>query len=834
MTFYANQTTPWQSARTWLLITISSLFVNVAGLVAAEEQAKEKSLDDWVEPFDHFGGLFPYYWDNDAGKLWLEINRWSEPFLYVPSMQSGVGSNPIGLDRGLVGQGKVVQFVRVGPKVLLVEPNLRFRAQTDNPNERKAVEDSFAQSILWGFKAEKSEDDRVIIDLTPFLLRDSMGIAEALSDQDEGSYQLDDTRSAIYLPNTKNFPDNTEFEATITFTGKANGAEIRSVSPSSDSITVRLHHSFVRLPDSNYRPRAFDPRAGTFVGASFLDYATPIKEPIRKRFIARHRLKKKNPTALQSPAVEPIIYYLDPGVPEPIKSALVDGAMWWNDAFEAIGFQNAFQVKELPTDADPMDIRYNVIQWVHRATRGWSYGMTVKDPRTGEIIKGKVTLGSLRVRQDYLIAQGLLSPFENGEDSDPRPTEMALARLRQLSAHEVGHTLGFSHNFAASANNRSSVMDYPHPLVRLDENGAIDLSKAYTAGIGSWDKVAVDYAYRVFPQSVEERKALNELLEKARRDGHVYITDQDARPLGGAHPSAHLWDNGSNPIQELDQAITIRRHALNRLSQASIRHGEPWATIEEVLVPIYLFHRYQTEATAKLIGGINYEYAVRGSGQPLSQPIDRKQQSQALKLIIQTLDSEFLELPEALLQLLPPRPPGYPRTSEVFQSRLNVGFDPISAAEAAGHQTLAALLNTQRANRLVVQATQSPLNLGLPDLISSTIDTTWKAARKSGLQREIQKIIEFRCLQQLFALSVSDGSFPETRATAMQELRTLKGWIESQLQDGKDIHWDAHYRYALDQFKAFEEDPSEFKESPPTRLPAGSPIGESHCFFNIE
>jgi len=819
-----------ESARIFLLLLLPLFLSGAFEHVDAEEDPMDKDLDSFVEDFRSYDGFFPFYWDNESGKIWMELNQWNEEFLYVPSLQSGIGSNPIGLDRGLLGREKVVKFVRVGPKVLLVEPNQGYRAQTNDQSERKAVEDSFAQSVIWGFEIEHSKGDRVLIDATPFLIRDSMGIIERLSSGNHGSYKLDDSRSAIHLEATKNFPNNSEFEATVTFTGKTAGSEIRSVAPSSDSITVRLHHSFVQLPDSNYVPREFDPRAGTFVGSSFFDYATPIGEPIRKQFIARHRLKKRNPSAVSSPAEEPIVYYIDPGVPEPIKSALIDGAKWWNEAFEAIGFQDAFHVEELPQGADPMDIRYNIIQWVHRSTRGWSYGMSVVDPRTGEIIKGKVTLGSLRVRQDYLIAQGLLSPFANGDEPDPRMAELALARLRQLSAHEVGHTLGFSHNFATSAYGRTSVMNYPHPAIRLDENGEIDLSKAYATGIGTWDIVTVAYSYQEFPEEINERDALNAVLEKARNDGHVYITDQDARPIGGAHPSAHLWDNGSDPITELNQVIKIRSLALNRISQSSIRQGEPLATIEEVLTPIYLFHRYQTEATIKLIGGIDYEYTVKGSNQPLPKIIDSITQSKALEAILKTLAPEFLEIPEKILALLPPRPQGYPRSKEIFQSRMNVAFDPLSAAEAAGHHTLAGLFNVQRANRLILQKARGNAEVGLNELIENTLNSTWKAPRQAGLRGEIQKIIEFRILQQLFGLAVSTGSIPETRAMVSLDLEHLKTWIKRQVQEpDRSAGWEAHYHYALKQFGAFEERPSDFRLAEPSRIPAGSPIGEFHC-----
>jgi hypothetical protein len=426
---------------------------------------KLPSIEDKTKNMKKLEGFFNFYWNEEEGKIWLEINKLDSEVLYQTSLPAGIGSNDIGMDRGLLGDTRIVKFIKVGRKILMVQPNYGFRAITNDANEKRAVEQSFAQSTLWGFMAEAETNGAVLVDATDFLLRDAIKVSNTLRNLKQGNYTIDKTRSAMYLARTKNFPANTEFEASITFVNNDGmvGNFVTSVSPSAEAITVRMHHSFVQLPDNNYQRRPFDPRSG-FYNISYFDYSTPVSEPVIKYFTVRHRLQKKDAFAALSEAVKPIVYYIDNGTPEPIRSALMEGAGWWNQAFEAAGYKNAFQVKILPDSVDPMDIRYNTINWVHRYTRGWSYGASVVDPRTGEIIKGNVTLGSLRVRQDYLIAQGLLAPFEKGTPADDKMLKMALARLKQLAAHEVGHTLGLMHNYAASIVDRSSVMDYPHPL----------------------------------------------------------------------------------------------------------------------------------------------------------------------------------------------------------------------------------------------------------------------------------------------------------------------------------------------------------------------------------
>src|SRR5690349_169590 len=616
--------------RSAVLLAVLFAAALCAGRCAGDEPKKLPAIGEKTAGAEKMPGYFNLYWDAKQGKLWLEVDKYGADFLYQSSLPAGVGSNDIGLDRGQLGATRVVRFERSGPKVLLIQENLDYRAVTSDVDEQRAVRESFAESVLWGFKVEAEDGERALVDATDFFLRDAHGVPAALKRANQGNFHLDSSRCAVYLPNTKNFPLNTEVEATLTFAGDDPGRWVRDVTPDPGAITVREHHSFVQLPPPGYQPRVYDPRAG-FFDVSYMDYATPIGEPIVKRFAARHRLQKKNPAAASSEPVEPIVYYLDRGAPEPIRSALLEGAHWWNQAFEAAGYKNAFHVELMPEGADPMDLRYNVIQWVHRATRGWSYGASVVDPRTGEIIKGHVTLGSLRVRQDYLVAQGLLAPFENGMPMDDKMMRMALQSLKQLAAHEVGHTLGLMHNFASSVNNRASVMDYPPPLVKLDGNGNIDLSNAYTNNIGDWDKVSITWGYQDFAKGTDENRGLDKILRDATDKGYKFISDRDARPPGGLHPQAHLWDNGTSAADELKEAIKVRAKALSQFGEKDIRPGMPMAMLEDVLVPVYLYHRYQLEAATKVVGGMYYSYAIRGDGQVITKAVSKEEQQKALE-----------------------------------------------------------------------------------------------------------------------------------------------------------------------------------------------------------
>lgn len=795
-----------------LMIILFPVLAAAQALPAIEEKTKGLRKQE---------GFINYYWEESTGKIWLEVDKLNTEILYNLSLPAALGSNDIGLDRGLLGGERIVFFNRVGRKLLMVEPNYRYRAITKDKAERKAVEQSFAQSTLWGFNIEAESNGHVLVDATDFLLRDAMKVSSRLRLMKQGNYLLDKTRSAIYIPNSKNFPQNTELEASITLVNNdgETGNYVNSVTPSTEAVTVRIHHSFIQLPDNNYKPRVLDVRS-SFIDISFFDYSTPVAEPIDKHFIIRHRLKKKNPTAARSEAVKPIVYYLDNGTPEPIRSALLEGASWWNQAFEAAGYINAFQVKLLPEDADPMDVRYNVINWVHRSTRGWSYGASVVDPRTGEIIKGHVSLGSLRVRQDYLIAQGLLAPFENGMPADDQMLKMALKRLKQLSAHEVGHTLGLMHNYSASAVNQSSVMDYPHPAASLDAKGEIDLSNAYDLKIGEWDKIAINWGYHDFGDSANEKESLDKMLNDAYKNGYQFISDRDARSPGGLHPTAHLWDNGSSPVEELNNVMKVRAKALSRFGEHNIRPGMPMAFLEDVLVPVYLYHRYQVEAVTKMVGGLYYTYALRGDGQVITQSISKTDQLKALQAVISTFNPSVLVLPERISKLIPPRPANYDYSRELFKKRTGLAFDALSPAEAAADWSLSFLFNTERMNRMVEYQVQNG-GLGLHEMITALMDATWKSPRKKGMEGLIQLQTEQILLTYLLAASVNENSSFVTQSLVQNAISELKTFIEAKKKTDVEGIYTGHLLLALERMKK----PENAKPTVHAVMPPGAPIG---------
>ena len=788
------------------------------------------SQDNKIEKFK---GFFDFTYNQSKDKIFLNVDKLDYEFLYIGSLASGVGSNDIGLDRGQLGSERLVKFVKKGNKLLLIEPNLYYRAETENKSEKKSVEQAFAKSVIFGFEIIESKEDSYLIDITPFLMYDRHGVAKRLRDSKQGSYKVDKSKSAIEIENTKAFPENVEFEALLTFSGEAKGNLIRSVAPDPDNVTVFQHHSFIKLPDNNYKPRKFDARSGA-ISISYMDYSTPITESITKKYIIRHRLEKKNPELDISEAVEPIIYYLDPGTPEPVKSALLDGGKWWNQAYESIGFKDAFQVKMLPEGVDPLDCRYNVIQWVHRSTRGWSYGASVVDPRTGEIIKGHVSLGSLRIRQDYMIAQALTRDPFISEENNNKMLELAISRIRQLSAHEIGHTIGFAHNFAASTNNRASVMDYPHPLVDIKDDEIV-FDDAYDTGIGEWDKVTVAYSYSDFKIDEDEGYELNKILENSTKDGLRFITDYDARSVDGSHAYAHLWDNGDTAYSGLDKVIEIRKKAIQNFSENNAKKGTPNSVLEDIFVPLYFFHRYQTEATAKIIGGMDYNYSLVGDNQNEFHYLDKDTQLEALNSLIKTLSPSFLAIPKDKLKLFPPRAFGYPRTRESFKSNLGVAFDPFSVSETSADMTLSLILRPKRLNRLILQHSLNNSNLSLDDLYNFILKRTILLKNNKlpsiddSYYEEVQHIVNVTLLKNLFKVINDSSTFSQVKNISNDYLTNIT--LELLSKKRKDYKLSKYSSYYIRMIKDFYEDPEEYKIKESLKIPDGSPIGTDNCNY---
>ena len=812
-------------------IATGILFFALTTLVAAAEEPIP-TIAEKTAGLERADGLLTAWLDRDRGKIYLEVPAPGErgiagEYLYVEGLLTGLGSNPVGLDRGQLGPARLVHLRRLGQRVLLEEINTRFRALTENPDEARAVRQSFATSVLWAEKiAARDSDGRTLVDLTSFMIRDAHGVVARLRDTRQGSFKLDTGRSVVDVDAFLAFPDNLELEAVLTYTGDKVGELVQATAPTAEAVTLVQHHSLIRLPGHGYTPRRFDPRAGSSP-VVFADYAAPLDQPIETRWIVRHRLEKTDPDAERSTAVEPIVYYVDRGAPEPVRGALVEGASWWAEAYEAAGFIDGYRVEVLPEGVHPLDIRYNVIQWVHRSTRGWSYGGGVVDPRTGEMIKAHVSLGSLRVRHDRLLMEGLVGAEATGNGGPDDPVQIALARIRQLSAHEVGHTLGFTHNFAASTyGGRASVMDYPAPLVKIDGNGNLDLSDAYGVGVGDWDVHTVRYAYAQPTPHQTEDELLEAIIDDGLERRLAFMSDADARPSGSAHPRAHLWDNGDDAAAALDHAFEVRRIAVNRFGESNLAMGQPLSRLVEVFSPLYLYHRYQLTAAAKLIGGVTYTYAVRGDGQTGPEPVAGDHQRRALSSVLRGLDPTVLMVPGSVSDLLAPTAFGYERSREELASATAPVFDRLGAAATAADLVVVSILAPERCAHLIDQSLHDPTMPTFEEVLEYLKDAAFNEHALSPDQAEIRRLVQRVVVDRVVGRIVDPGTPPQVRSRLDAVLAEIQIMVETEAAgaEGAQRSHLVSLRDDIGRFRDLREwNPGETRR--PVAAPPGDPIG---------
>ncbi len=773
---------------------------------------------------EHVAGFFDVYRDSAKGRVLLGVNEFDKPFLLISSLPWGVGSNDIGLDRGQSGDSHLVEFRRVGPRVLLVEDNSRFRAVSSNPDEAMSVRQAFAESVLWAGDVIGEGKGGVVIDVGSLLTSDRHGIARQLGRSGQGKYEIDDKRSAVLLADAKSFPDNTELEALLTFKGPGDSRYVRDVAPDPQSLTVRQHLSLLRLPESGFNERAYHPGSGAF-STGYYDFAQPLASSIDVRLQPHFRLDKVDPSAALSEVRKPIVFYVDRGAPEPVRSALLEGANWWKPAFEKAGFKNAFRVELLPEGVDPMDVRYSLITWAHRYTRGWSYGNAIVDPRTGEIIKGSVTLGSQRVRQDILIAESLLAPYDksNAAELKNEAEQMALARVRQLAAHEVGHALGFAHNFAASRHGNGSVMDYPHPFLKLGADDAIHLDHAYGVGLGPWDDFIVAHGYQQFAPGTE-KASLTKLRADIAKAGFRYLGDADARGPGDAEIDALLWDSGADSVTAFDAVMAVRRKALANFSIGVLPPERQVGELEARLVPVYLLHRYQTEAVARLLGGATYAYSEAVDRQAGTQIVAADRQRTALGRLVETLSAEQLALPVSVLDLLTPPANEYARNREYFPTRMTPLFDPIAAVEAATAQTTMFLFAPERLNRLAWQHARNSDEPSVDEVLEAVFRGTWRRGEiPAGVPagRVVQVAANWVVLDALLHVLDEGQLHTQVDADVRANLQGWQGWLTKNAGRGSDATSRAQAAAMIGKYLA---DPKSVKLRALPVIPPGAPI----------
>ena len=722
--------------------------------------------------------ILPIRHDAATGRVLLTIPRMGEEMLYLNTLATGLGTTAASLDRGQTGGSALVRFERRGPRVLLVQPNPGFRAVTTDTLVQRTVEESFTRSIMASFQVQSEGPAGTVVDATDFFLSDMYGISSRLRSAGMGNLRIDANRSYIDGARTASFPENTEVRAVLTYITEEPAGGLNRMAPDGRWVTFEQQHSFVKLPDPPLAIRPFDPRSGMF-SYSFFDFAQGFDSDYRQRGTARWRLEPRDTAAylrgeLTEP-VKPIIYYLDPGIPEPYRTAYFEGGRWWNSMFEAAGWRNAFRVEPLPEGVDPMDSRYPVIYAVHRTERGPSVGPSFRDPRTGEIVGTVIRMDSYRSLVDHDIYMGLLPAAQAG-GLQLSAEQFAMARRRQHTAHEIGHTLGIAHNFIAATPGRASVMDYPYPLIELDAQGRLDISRAYAPGGGAHDTLAIRYAYTWYPNAQAERAGLQQIVREAEARGLRFVADAHAGATGSI-PAATQWIEGDDMLSALDRTMAVRRLLLQHFDERAAQPGEPLAVLNRRLSHVYLHHRYAVAGATKYVGGMDFGYALAGEATTPTRTIPAAEQRQALQSIATTLRPAELRLPDRIVSLIPPVPYGFDGDLTAIPSPAGTAFDPVNLAHSFAQEVVDGLLHPVRANRVAVQSARDPQQLSLNDVITALVNATWAtpepARSPNALDAPLRRVAQRAVLDGILDLAGARNATPDVRAVAEQHLQQL-------------------------------------------------------------